>query len=59
MPLRIKTASSASPPVRGEPPARERLLQLLASAFGDAWNNDVLTKLLAEAGSPSLDGLAA
>ena len=44
------------PPVRGEPPARERLLQLLASAFGDAWNNDVLTKLLAEAGSPSLDG---
>ena len=43
------------PPVRGEPPARERLLQLLAVAFGDAWNNDVLTKLLAEAGSPSLD----
>ena len=44
------------PPVRGEPPARERLLQLLISAFGDAWNNGVLTKLLAEAGSPSLDG---
>ena len=44
------------PPVRGEPPARERLLQLLVSAFGDAWNNGVLTKLLAEAGSPSLDG---
>ena len=44
------------PPVRREPPARERLLQLLVSAFGDAWNNGVLTKLLAEAGSPSLDG---
>ena len=43
------------PAVRGEPPARERLLQLLAAAFGDAWNNGVLTKLLAEADSPSLD----
>ena len=43
------------PPVRGEPPARERLLQLLAAAFGDAWNNGVLTELLAEAGSPSFD----
>ena len=43
------------PPVRGEPPARERLLQLLAAAFGDAWNNGVFTKLLEEAGSPSLD----
>ena len=43
------------PPVRGEPPAREQLLQLLASAFGDAWDNDVLTKLLVAAGSPSLD----
>ena len=43
------------PSVRGEPPARERLLQLLAAAFGNAWNNGVLTKLLAEADSPSLD----
>ena len=43
------------PAVRGEPPARERLLQLLAAAFGDTWNNGVLTKLLAEADSPSLD----
>ena len=43
------------PPVRGEPPARERLLQPLAAAFEDAWNNGVLTKLLAEVGSPSLD----
>ena len=43
------------PAVRGEPPARERLLQLLAAAFGDAGNNGVLTKLLAEAGSENLD----
>ena len=43
------------PAVRSEPPARERLLQLLAAAFGGAWNNGVLTKLLAEADSPSLD----
>ena len=43
------------PSVRGEPPARERLLQLLAAAFGDAWNNSVLTKLLAEGASANLD----
>ena len=43
------------PAVRGEPPARERLLQLLVAAFRDAWNNGVLTKLLAEADSPNLD----
>ena len=43
------------PSVRGEPPAGERLLQLLAAAFGDAWNDGVLAKLLAEADSPSLD----
>ncbi len=43
------------PPVRGEPPARERLLGLLAAAFGDCWNDDVLAKLLADVGSNSLD----
>ena len=43
------------PSVRGEPTAGERLLQLLAAAFGDAWNDGVLAKLLAEADSPSLD----
>ena len=43
------------PSVRGEPPAGERLLQLLAAAFGEAWNDDVLTWLLADAGSPGLD----
>ena len=43
------------PSVRGEAPAGERLLALLAAAFGNDWDNGVLTKLLAEAGSPSLD----
>ena len=43
------------PSVRGEAPAGERLLALLATAFGNAWDNGVLTKLLDEAGSPSLD----
>ena len=43
------------PPVRGEPSAGERILQLLAAAFGDAWSDRVLTRLLTEAGSPTLD----
>ena len=43
------------PSVRGEPPAGERLLQLLAATFGDDWNDGVLTTLLAETDSPSLD----
>lgn len=34
------------PSVRGERPADERLLNLLASAYGDDWNNDVLGQLL-------------
>ena len=43
------------PSVRGEPPAGERLLELLAAAYGDAWNEGVLAKLLSEAGGKSLD----
>ena len=43
------------PSVRGEPPAGDRLPGLLAAAFGDDWNNGVLTKLIAESGSASLD----
>ena len=43
------------PSVRGEPPAGDRLLGLLAAAFGDAWNDGVLSKLLADAGSATLD----
>ena len=38
------------PPVRGEAAASERLLNLLAAAYGDAWSNDTLTALLADAG---------
>ena len=43
------------PAVRGELPAWERLLQLLSVSFGDAWNDNVLSRLLSEAGSPTLD----
>ena len=43
------------PSVRGERPAYERLLQLLNAAYGDDWHDGILTKLLAEAGSASLD----
>ncbi len=42
-------------PLRSESSAEDRLLGLLAAAFGDAWNDGVLSKLLAEVGSPSLD----
>ena len=43
------------PSVQGEPPAWERLLRLLTVAYGDAWNDAVLGKLLSRAGSPNLD----
>jgi hypothetical protein len=38
--------------VGGERPAAERLRALLARAFGDAWSPALLSRLLAEAGSP-------
>ena len=41
--------------VRGERLASERLLQLLYAAYGDDWHDGILTKLLAESGSASLD----
>ncbi len=34
------------PPVRGEASAAERLLKLLAAAYGDAWSNNILSQLL-------------
>ena len=37
------------PPVRGEASASDRLLNLLAAAYGDAWSNDVLAQLLTAA----------
>ena len=43
------------PSVRGESPAGDPLLALLAAAFGDAWNDGMLAKLLAETGSATLD----
>ena len=43
------------PSVRGEPPARDRLLGLLYAAFGDNWNDGVLSNLLAHVDSNSLD----
>ncbi|QBQ53364.1 Eco57I restriction-modification methylase domain-containing protein [Nitrosococcus wardiae] len=43
------------PSVRGERPASERLLQVLHAAYGDDWHDGILTKLLAESNSASLD----
>jgi hypothetical protein len=38
------------PPVRGETGAADRLLNLLAAAYGSEWNTDVLSRLLSDAG---------
>ena len=43
------------PSVRGERPAQERLLELLQAAYGEDWRDSTLAKLVAEAGSASLD----
>ncbi len=37
------------PPVRGEASATDRLLNLLAAAYGDQWSNDTLAQLLKNA----------
>jgi len=37
------------PPVRGEASAADRLLNLLAAGYGDAWSNDLLAQLLKNA----------
>jgi hypothetical protein len=37
------------PPVRGEASASDRLVNLLAAAYGDAWNSDTLSQLLKQA----------
>ncbi len=42
-------------PVRGEASAGERLLSLLALSYGAAWDDGVLSRLLAEVGSRTLD----
>jgi len=38
------------PPVRGESSASDRLLNLLAAAYGEAWSNDMLAQLLKNVG---------
>lgn len=43
------------PAVRGERSAQERMLQLSHAAYGDDWDDGILTKLLADSGSTSLD----
>ncbi len=43
------------PSVRGERPASERLLRLLHAAYGDDWDDGILTQLLAGFGNASLD----
>ena len=43
------------PPVRGEPSAAQRLLHVLAIAFGDQWHDGVLSKILADSGENTLD----
>ncbi len=43
------------PSVRGERSAHARLLELLQAAWGDDWSDDILAKLLTEAGTSSLD----
>ena len=37
------------PPVRGEAAAADRLLNLLAAAYGESWSNDRLSELLTQA----------
>ena len=43
------------PPVSGERPAHERLLDLLAAYWGDAWSDIVYEELLSNAAAPSLE----
>jgi len=38
------------PPVRGEAAAAERLLNLLAAAYGESWSNEILAALLKSCG---------
>ena len=43
-------------PAMGEASAGEQLLSYLAASFGNAWNDGVLTSLLAQVGARTLDG---
>ncbi|AKO52001.1 restriction endonuclease subunit M [Marinobacter psychrophilus] len=46
LPLADEDGIVCIPPVRGEASAADRLLNLLATAYGEAWSNDVLAELL-------------
>jgi len=50
LPFADKDGIVCIPPVGGEAPAAERLLDLLAAAYGDAWSADVLAELLKSVG---------
>jgi hypothetical protein len=51
LPYADKDGIVCIPSVRGEPAAADRLLDLLAAAYGKAWNTDVLSQLLAQCAS--------
>lgn len=46
LPYADKDGIVCIPPVRGEPSAADRLLNLLAAAYGDEWSGDILAHLL-------------
>jgi hypothetical protein len=54
LPFADKDGIVCIPPVRGEPAAADRLLDLLAAAYGKAWNTDVLSQLLAQCDSAGI-----
>jgi hypothetical protein len=49
LPLADKDGIVCIPPVRGEPAAADRLLNLLAAVYGPAWTNETLAQLLTAA----------
>lgn len=49
LPYSDKDGIVCIPPVRGEASASDRLLNLLAAAYGDTWSNDTLAALLKSA----------
>lgn len=51
LPFADKDGIVCIPSVRGEPAVADRLLDLLAASYGQAWNTDVLSQLLAQCGS--------
>jgi hypothetical protein len=50
LPFADKDGIVCIPPVRGEASAQDRILNLLAAAYGELWSSDVLSNLLKHAG---------